>query len=196
MIDIYNIGIQYLGINLGIILTLLYLAYDDWKTRYVDLEVVGLLFVLGIISMFISYSNNLFTFNDLVVIGIVILTTGILILSKQMAVGDAGVIPVAIAMPYITGLALLFFSIFVFISYLKDIKTQPFYTLFVVGVLIATLYTINPLGIMNPHVCEQLEYNTLNFSDGYCIKPFIIIEYIEQDPQMKDYSNISFGVVN
>lgn len=196
MIDIYNIGIQYLGINLGIILTLLYLAYDDWKTRYVDLEVVGLLFVLGIISMFISYSNNLFTFNDLVVIGIVILTTGILILSKQMAVGDAGVIPVAIAMPYITGLSLLFFSLFVFISYFKGIKTQPFYTLFVVGVLIATLYTINPLGIMNPHVCEQLEYNTLNFSEGYCINPFIIIQYEEQDPYMKDFTNITFGDVN
>ena len=38
------------------------------KLEYVDLEVVGLLFVLGIISMFISYSNNLFTFNDLVLL--------------------------------------------------------------------------------------------------------------------------------
>lgn len=191
-----DIGIQYLGINLGIILTLLYLAYDDWKTRYVDLEVVGLLFVLGIISMFISYSNNLFTFNDLVVIGIVILTTGILIFTKQMAIGDAGVIPVAIAMPFITGLALLFFSIFVLISYFKGIKTQPFYTLFVVGVLIATtLYVNNPLGIMNPHVCEQLEHNTLNFSDEYCINPFIVIQYEFQDPSIKDYSNVSFGDV-
>lgn len=194
MIELIEIGFAFVIINVLTILTLLYMAYDDWKTREVEVSTVIILIVLGLTSLLLSFFMDIITFNDIIVISFVSLTTLALIWKKQMAVGDIGLIGVVMAMPFATALSLLFFSIFTGISTFKGIKTQPFYTLFGVAFVMAILIMGFNV-IEKPHVCEQLTPNTLNFSDGYCTTPFVLYQGSIEYRQPTDYSelNIQFN---
>ena len=186
-----------LTINLLILALLGWLAYDDWKTRSVEVAGIVLLMILGIGAFYISFTYNLFTFNDYIVIGLVSLLTTILILTKQMAHGDIGIIAVAVAMPYLTAIALLFYSILVLIAHFKGNKTSPFYTVFFIALIFALIF--QPLALSNPHVCElKGRYiDDYSFEGQYCVNPFLIVsgEQVYEIPKDYTQENNIFPVV-
>lgn len=177
-----------LVINILIIALLGWLAYDDWKTRSVEVAGIILLMILGVGAFYISFTNDLFTFNDYIVMGLVSLLTTILILTKQMAHGDIGIIAVAVALPYSTAIALLFYSILVLIAHFKGNKTSPFYTVFFIALIFALIF--QPLALSNPHVCKlKGQYiDDYSFEGQYCVNPFLIVSGKEVTQQPKDYS--------
>lgn len=160
-------------INLLILIVLGVLAYSDFKTREVHDIVLGLFMGLCIGSFLIAVGLDVVSFNDILII--VIVTACFLILFKHGSIsdGDMGVVGIALAMPFITGVSLLFTSIFIFISEIKGIKTQPFYTLLFVAVLMTLLFY--PISIENPRVCKQFDKYNYNFSSEYCTLPIVLI---------------------
>jgi hypothetical protein len=179
----------FIAIHALMLIVLGFMAYDDYKTRSVELLAVILVIVLGIISFSYSWYLDIISFNDLMILGIITLCCSVLIYRKEMAIGDIGLIGVGLAMPFLTALSLLFFSIFVLISHIKGIKTNPFYVLFVSAMIIAIL--CYPMAIGNPRVCQQLDSYSYNFTENYCTTPFIITsgEYVYEQPHVYNESN-------
>jgi len=172
------------------------LAYEDYKSRYVHMVFVHLLVLLGITSAIFSFLYYPYTYNDLIVIGIVSVLSIILILRKEMSEADIGFIAVAMIVPYLTAIAFLFYSVFVLISFLKGNSTMPAYTLFFVGILLATIFYSSAL--ISPHTCGvEIDNLLIDKYELGCSNPFTIIitqETFTYIPKEVNYSmNTTFN---
>lgn len=188
------------------ILILLVLAYEDYKDRYVHIALVDFLIVIGLVSAIYSGVYYPYSIHDIRVISIVTILTCILIYTKGMSEADRGLIGITLLLPYLTAIALLFYSIFVFIAYIKNINTLPFYTVFGIAMIMAIIFYSGAL--FSPHTCGE-PFEFLDWSDYFqnyfqvtennktCSKPFIMIveqEILDYQPDKYNYTFNSSGL--
>lgn len=186
----------YLIISILIILVLGLMAYQDRKTNHIKLYTLVIISILSLFTLYLNISNDLYTTSDYFSIGLVTFIAIILILAKQMSIGEIGIIPLVIAMPYLTTLSIFIAGIFSIISNLQGYKKQPFYAMLFVAFICSFFvfyvgFDHNPISVLeNPHICS-FNSSTMTFSNNSCIKPIVIAsyQYERRIPQM----NLSFN---
>ena len=177
-----------------ILFLLAFLAYQDWKEKKVS--VVPLAILLLLTGIYFVLELDMYTVKDYMAIGFVLVIFAVLIITRNMGLGDIAVISIIVLNPFIGIIALFLASIFIVVSaVMKYVKTKSFTThkfplipIFLFTLIITGVFMFDH--ISKPHIChiteETVEDLILNISkyDDCSVLIDVRYDYIQGNTNM------------